>query len=158
VFDHKAYTEKSLAKMVKAKAKAERAAIRQANFAQVNMLMGLPPPVTPSSSNLPSEAPTPPAVDQEQEENVTGSQSQPKDSRIDILRSKLEVVSRFMTLMVPILIDVYAASVTTTIRIKTLTGLLKAISFLEPEGAKQVLTVSDNISNDLFGLSLTRRA
>ena len=127
--------------MAKAKAKAERAAIRH-NLTQVNLLMGLPPPVTPSS-NIPSEAPTPPPADQEQEENAAALPS--KDSRVDILRSKAEVVGRFMTLMVPILIDVYAASVTTTIRIKTLTGLLKAISFLDSEGVKQVLSVRSEL-------------
>lgn len=124
--------------MIKAKAKAERAALRQANLMQVNMLMGLPPP-TPSSSNLSSEAPTPPAIDHDQEEATTTAQV--KDSRIDVLRSKPEAVGRFMVLMVPILVDVYAASVTTTIRIKTLTALLKAISFLEPDGVRQVLSV-----------------
>jgi len=59
-----------------------------------------------------------------------------------MLRGKPEVVGRFMQLIVPILVDVYAASVITTVRTKTLTGLLKAISYLEADGIKQVLTVS----------------
>ena len=59
-----------------------------------------------------------------------------------MLRGKPEVVGRFMQLIVPILVDVYAASVITTVRIKTLTGLLKAISYLEADEIKRVLTVS----------------
>jgi E3 ubiquitin-protein ligase TRIP12 len=50
-------------------------------------------------------------------------------------------MGRFIDLMVPILIDVYAASVITPVRLKTLTGLLKAVSFLDADGLKRVLTV-----------------
>ena len=62
-------------------------------------------------------------------------------SRIDLLRSKAAVVGRFMQLIVPILIDVYAASVNTPVRVKTLTGLLKAVSFLDGDGSKKLLIV-----------------
>ena len=61
--------------------------------------------------------------------------------RTELLRSKPEVVGRFMQVMVPILVDVYAASVSTPVRIKTLTGLLKAVSFLDSEELKRVFTV-----------------
>ena len=54
VFDHKSYTEKSIARAVKAKAKAARHAAREANMATINALMGLPPPT--SSSAAPSGA------------------------------------------------------------------------------------------------------
>ncbi|KAI0042289.1 hypothetical protein FA95DRAFT_1500247 [Auriscalpium vulgare] len=140
VFDHKGYTEKSLARMAKAKAKAERAAIRQANHAQMNALLGFS--AMPSASTpVPSEATTPTPVDsaQEADEPPPTHAKEPSVDRTELLRGKPEVVSRFMQLMVPILIDVYAASVITTVRIKTLTGLLKAISFLEAEETKQVL-------------------
>jgi E3 ubiquitin-protein ligase TRIP12 len=59
----------------------------------------------------------------------------------ELLRSKPGVVERFMDLMVPILIDVYAASVITPVQVKNLTGLLKAVSFLNADGLKRVLTV-----------------
>ena len=49
-----------------------------------------------------------------------------------------------MQLLVPILIDVYAASVFTPVRIKTLTGRLKAVSFLDGDGLKRVLMVSSS--------------
>jgi len=61
--------------------------------------------------------------------------------RTELLRSKPVVVERFVQLLMPILIDVYAASVVTPIRIKTLTGLLKAISFLDADAIKQVFIV-----------------
>ena len=136
--------------MAKAKAKSDRAAARQAALVPINILMGLPAS-TSSTPTIASEAPTPALV-----ENVPENQPQegddffvsmplPKDTspdRTEMLRTKPEAVGLFMQHMVPILIDVYAASVTTTVRIKTLTGLLKAISFMDGEEAKRVLTVS----------------
>jgi E3 ubiquitin-protein ligase TRIP12 len=59
-----------------------------------------------------------------------------------MLRGKPDVVGRFMQLIVPILVNVYAASVITMVRIKPLTGLLKAINYLEADEIKRVLTVS----------------
>ncbi|KAI0060670.1 hypothetical protein BV25DRAFT_1954506 [Artomyces pyxidatus] len=143
VFDHKCYTEKSLARMVKTKAKAERAAIRQATQAQVNALIGFSTPsASASTPATQSEGATPTPVDsaQEADEPSVPSSRDSTADRTEMLRAKPEVVGRFMQLMVPILIDVYAASVITTVRIKTLTGLLKAISFLEAGETKRVLT------------------
>jgi hypothetical protein len=47
-----------------------------------------------------------------------------------------------MHLIVPIMVDVYAASIIATVIIKTLTGLLKAISYSEGDEIKRVLIVS----------------
>ncbi|KAJ7180903.1 hypothetical protein C8R46DRAFT_985964 [Mycena filopes] len=150
VFDHKGYTEKSLARMVKAKAKAERAAARQATHATLAAAMLISPAPAASSSAAPAAAA--PADDTMSGETAvadpedgagTGSGSAsvpPPPDRFELLRSKPEVVNRFMDLMVPILIDVYAASVITPVRVKTLTGLLKAVSFLDADGLKRVLT------------------
>ncbi|KAJ7931766.1 hypothetical protein B0H13DRAFT_1957533 [Mycena leptocephala] len=140
VFDHKGYTEKSLARMVKAKAKAERAAARQASHATlVAAMLIAPAPAEASSSAAPAAnddaASTETAVAEPEE---GGAPATP--DRFELLRSKPEVVGRFMDLMVPILIDVYAASVITPVRVKTLTGLLKAVSFLDADGLKRVLT------------------
>lgn len=120
----------------------DRAAARQAMFGLTL--------TSASTSGPPSESTTPtpaePAADA-QTQDVEESSSAPVavretvPDRTDMLRLKPEVVGRFMQLMVPILIDVYAASVITTVRIKTLTGLLKAISFMEGDDAKRVLTV-----------------
>ena len=132
--------------MVKAKAKAERAAARQAQHVQLYAFAGVS---TPSSSTTATPAPasgtaTPTPADSPHEAdeppNTTTKESPP--DRTEMLRGKPEVVGRFMQLIVPILVDVYAASVITTVRIKTLTGLLKAISYLEADEIKRVLTVS----------------
>jgi E3 ubiquitin-protein ligase TRIP12 len=154
VFDHKSYTEKSLARMLKAKSKAERAATRQSQTAtQTN---AVPETVALSSAaqasvetlheDVPSQevsaAPTP---DQEAGSPVAlelPQTSEPSMDRTELLRSNMAVVNKFMRLMVPILVDVYAASVITPVRIRTLTGILKAVSFLEAGGLKQVLHVS----------------
>ncbi|KAF8906204.1 hypothetical protein CPB84DRAFT_1813845 [Gymnopilus junonius] len=138
VFDHKTYTEKSLARMVKAKAKADRAAARLAAQGQPSASAISPPPTVDNASPGPVDTQT-----QESEENAEASAALPSfeavPDRTDMLRSKPAVVGRFMQLLVPILIDVYAASVITPVRIKTLTGLLKAVSFLEADGLKPVL-------------------
>lgn len=150
VFDHKAYTEKSLSRMSKAKAKAERAAARLAAANVANLALGLPP-ATAASSSMPSEdspAPesAPDAQSQPDADGPVAASSKEPISRIDLLRSKPEVVGRFMQLMVPILVDVYAASVVTPVRVKSLTGLLKAVSFLDADELKRVFTVSINFS------------
>lgn len=133
VFDYKSYTEKALSRLIKAKAKADRAAARAAAQAPL-IAAGLisPPPVsTPEETPADGETPT-----QEVDTAVTTA---PASGRTETLRSKIVVVSRFMQLTVPILVDVYAASVNTPVRVKALTGLLKAISFLDADGVKQVV-------------------
>ena len=146
VFDHKGYTEKSLSRLVKAKAKADRAAARQATVAAA----GLVPPASTSAGVSPGpaeESPAPESAPESQqaadmEEAVVIPPKEPVLDRTELLRSKPEVVGRYMQLMVPILVDVYAASVVTPIRLKTLTGLLKAISFLDADELRRVFTVS----------------
>ncbi|KIY68863.1 hypothetical protein CYLTODRAFT_350626 [Cylindrobasidium torrendii FP15055 ss-10] len=146
VFDAKAYSEKALLKMAKAKAKADRAAARVASGQAAPSSVTPSAPVaadTPAPDDMITEAPTPSGTQTPQmtEESVPVTQVQPTPpDRTEMLRGKPEVVNRFMHLMVPILIDVYAASVNTPVRLKTLTGLLKAVSFLDADGIKGVLT------------------
>ena len=156
VFDHKGYTEKSLARMVKAKAKADRAAARlaahQANVAQATSLAVEPStaitaPVIATIDREVSLAPlatdTPLQEPDEAGDNIVEpAENEVVPDRTEMLRSKPAVVAKFMQLLVPILVDVYAASVITPVRIKTLTGLLKAVSFLDGDGLKRVLMVS----------------
>lgn len=129
--------------MIKAKAKADRAAARQATSGAT------------SSATQPTAASPPPAqsdpISQDLATSSTDADAEDlppqllaKEAAVDrteLLRSKPAVVGRFMQLMVPILVDVYAASVITPVRVKTLTGLLKAVSFLDGDGLKRVLTV-----------------
>ncbi|EKM81670.1 hypothetical protein AGABI1DRAFT_54559 [Agaricus bisporus var. burnettii JB137-S8] len=147
VFDHKAYTEKSLARMVKARAKADRVAARQ--VAQTPALASTPAASTSaeaatSVADVETSKPAPASeqTSQEAEEgiataNTTLTKETPPD-RTELMRSKPLVVGRFVQILMPILIDVYAASVVTPIRVKTLTGLLKAVSFLDADAIRQV--------------------
>ena len=119
--------------MVKAKAKAERAAARQTQHVQSYMFTGVSTPSS-STTTTPEPAPgtaTPTPADSSHEADEppnTTTKELPPD-RMEMLRGKPEVVGRFMQLIVPSLVDVYAASVITTVRIKTLMGLLKAIGY-----------------------------
>lgn len=135
--------------MHKAKAKAERAAARLAATNAANLALGLPL-VTSSVSGAGASTEDSPAPESAAD---TQSQADPEIislapareqsvSRTDLLRSKPEVVGRFMQLMVPILVDVYAASVIAPVRVKSLTGLLKAVSFLDADDLRRVFTVN----------------
>ncbi|KAJ7670440.1 hypothetical protein B0H17DRAFT_1209311 [Mycena rosella] len=142
MFDHKGYTKKSLSRMIKAKAKAERAAARQAAHATLAATMLITPAPTPaagpsstSAAATPDDTASAETVVAEPEEGAAAA-----PDHFELLRSKPAVVGRFMQLMVLILIDVYAASVITLVRVKTLTGLLKAVSFLDANGLKRMLT------------------
>lgn len=142
VFDHKAYTEKALARLVKAKAKADRAAQR----------------ASAASSGSPSKAPTPPVPDDnaptpdptcqpqgtEQGDGIVAKD--PVANRTELLRSRPELVGRFTRLLVPVLVDVYAASVASHVRTKTLTGLLKAVSFLDGDDLRNALMVGHGLA------------
>jgi E3 ubiquitin-protein ligase TRIP12 len=143
VYDHKAYTEKSLGRLIKAKAKADRAAARHAQQTQMHALgVSTPSSSTTATPGPASETATPTPADSPHEADEPTPPSKESPDRTEMLRGKPDVVGRFMRLIVPILVDVYAASVITTVRIKTLTGLLKAISYLDADGIKRVLTVS----------------
>jgi E3 ubiquitin-protein ligase TRIP12 len=135
VFDHKAYTEKGLVKMAKAKAKAERTAMRLASQVAPTARTTTDVQDTPASDDV-TEA-TLADTQPDNDETATA----PTVDRIELLRSKVNIVARFMQLVVPILIDVYTASVISTVRVKSLTALLKAISFLDSEGLQLVLDV-----------------
>ncbi|KAK2463605.1 hypothetical protein APHAL10511_004356 [Amanita phalloides] len=143
VFDHKAYTEKSLARLVKARARAERAAARQAantNVAPVSQQsLPDPGPSTPADGPSPESTTLDSGAQEPEERRVAEAKKETPPDRTELLRSKPQAVGRFMQLTVPVLIDVYAASVYAPVRIKTLSAILKAVSFLDADGLKRVL-------------------
>ncbi|KAI6008984.1 ubiquitin-protein ligase [Pisolithus marmoratus] len=147
VFDHKGYTDKALARMVKAKSKAERAASRQA--ASLSSLAMTPPDLLQhihlghNEGNHESDTP----IHDPEESSHAVSATDPVSDRTELLRSKPDAVGRFMRLIVPVLIDVYAASVITPIRIKTLTGLLRRF-------ASSILSSKDHPSLVIGALQL----
>lgn len=129
--------------MIKAKAKAERAAARQAVANVITGTLAMGPATATPAEDSPAPEPAPDATQSGDAEDVppTVPPKEPVLDRTELLRSKPEVVGRYMQLMVPILVDVYAASVVAPIRLKTLTGLLKAISFLDADELRRVFTV-----------------
>ncbi len=137
-----------MARLVKAKAKADRAAARQAaqnSGVSPASQLSVPVEVATPEGEIPTPSPAVEPIATEMEEgastsNVTPAKETPPD-RTDLLRSKPVVVGRFVQLLMPILIDVYAASVITPVRIKTLTGLLKAVSFLDADAIRRVFLV-----------------
>ncbi|KZP01845.1 hypothetical protein CALVIDRAFT_19026 [Calocera viscosa TUFC12733] len=137
VFDAKQYTEKALSKTLKAKRKSERAAARAA---QVHAQSGssASPSLGPQDDSLFSMP-----IDEElAPRSTTPSIKEDPDApptRSDILRANEEVVMRFMRLLLPILVDVYAASVAMSLRNKTMASILKAISFLSGDELTNIL-------------------
>jgi len=130
--------------MVKARAKADRTAARQAATAASHPFTDfVMTPDTPQNlvghhdSTQESDA----QAQDTDEAMPLVSGAEPPSDRTELLRSEPEVVGRFIQLIVPILIDVYAASVITPIRVKTLTGLLKAVGFLEGAELRTALHV-----------------
>ncbi|KAF8605840.1 hypothetical protein BDV93DRAFT_469584 [Ceratobasidium sp. AG-I] len=167
VFDHRAYSEKSLARLVKAKIKAiKHARARSPNpsagpstsadamVVDINVEdagtatpiaapgSATPRPGSPAMRPIsPAHPGTPPVLPGSPSIRPTspGVPVVPAPSRIELLRSKPELVGRYMRLMVPVLVDVYAASVATQTRSKSLTGILKAVSFAEGEEVNAIL-------------------
>ena len=133
--------------MTKAKAKADRAAAR-ALAAESGQLVA-----SPMSSR--AHTPTPGedevvAVNTPEQSNgaldalpvlAAAPTGESAIDRVELLRSNLHVANRFIRLVVPILVDVYAASVSPTLRIKSLTAILKAISFQEIGQLRKTLKV-----------------
>ena len=187
VFDHRAYTERALAKLVKAKGKADRAAARAAAGGSTVSGTTTPAPVVqpPSAAATPvsahedspaeaSSSTTNPPADESQESQPTDmvigdalpivekEKEKEKDklaTRIEVLKEKSDLVQRFLNSLVPILVDVYAASVAIQVRTRTLSGLLKAVSWMEADALSTVLKVRSStrwdsllVVNRLFGL------
>lgn len=92
-----------------------------------------------SSHNSPSQASSKPErVKSEREISKEKAQSR----RIAALREKQALVKRFTQLVLPTLVEVYAASVGWSVRSKALYGILKIVSFVENEPLLQAL---DNV-------------
>ncbi|KAG8989607.1 Ubiquitin fusion degradation protein 4 [Tulasnella sp. JGI-2019a] len=180
VFDHRAYSEKSLSRMVKAKTKADRAAARAAVTSSSKSHPLTEPAVATTSTAIPTpisgseeagEGPAPTSQSQSAGEDQADSHSQAasaagepvdppgsapsgsaptptsskdKDKekhalRMTLLKEKSDLVLAFMRSMVPILVDVYAASVAIQVRSRSLSGILKAISWLDADELSLVL-------------------
>ncbi|KAL7423043.1 Ubiquitin fusion degradation protein 4 [Cryptotrichosporon argae] len=126
VFDSKAYTEKNLAKIKKGRGRAERST-RSTRASDAADASGTATPGDVSGSTpLSSLATTQAAI-----AKAKRDAEQQYEERVQLFRDKPDFVANFVKLIVPVLVDVYAASVTPRVRTKTLNGLVKAASFAE---------------------------
>ena len=92
-----------------------------------------------------TEVPIVPAPQSTSEGEPSSSSRTRKDSsqpRLSLLRKNLKIVSRFLNLIVPVLFDVYAASMTLQIRLRSLTSILKATNFVDDEDVSLLFRVN----------------
>lgn len=68
------------------------------------------------------------------------------EKRLQLLRAEVGtrslIIKRYYALLLPTLVEVYAASVNTQVRTKALLGLLKIINFCAHEDLAEILKVS----------------
>ncbi|WWC70865.1 uncharacterized protein I206_104817 [Kwoniella pini CBS 10737] len=147
VFDPKLYTEKSLSRVKKGR-KADRpsAPRRSSRVADATTSGASTAPPTPSGTDvpLPGEAstPTPASTSAAREAALLKAMKDANaqmDQRLELLKSNPEIIGKFIKAVVPVLVDVYAASVVFRIRTKVLTGLVKAVAFANPDQLKNTL-------------------
>jgi E3 ubiquitin-protein ligase TRIP12 len=132
IFDPKGYTERSLAKIKKRGGRPERPKQRSSRS-------------DGSGSSTPAETGTTPTGQSSFGNHVAKAKrdaEQLSEQRLALLKSSPELIGKFIRALVPVLVDVYAASVSLRVRTKSLTGLVKAAAFAEPVDLQLTLTVS----------------
>ncbi|ORY25651.1 hypothetical protein BCR39DRAFT_543634 [Naematelia encephala] len=143
VFDPKAYTEKSLAKVRKGRP-ADRSSTRRSSrtAGESSASAGPSTPKAGEGVSLPSETtPTSSAAAATREAVLKAKREaeQAIEQRLELLQGHAPLVGRFINAIVPVLVDVYAASVALRVRTKVLTGLVKAVAFAGEEDLRSTL-------------------
>jgi E3 ubiquitin-protein ligase TRIP12 len=159
VFDPKGYTEKTVSRALKQKVREAKAILQaiqaatedspSASFIPAPTVQDAPMDTMEVTDESPilvkvEETDTPTAQSANEGESSSSSRTR-KDSsqsRLSLLRKNLEVVSRFLHLIVPVLFDVYAASMTLQIRLRSLTSILKATNFVDDEDISLLFRVN----------------
>lgn len=151
VFDGRAYSEKGLNRIKKGRKtdRPEQAPRRSSRTAEKEASAASTGPATPTagSSTLPSER-TPGVTANMSQATKDALMKQKKDAetqaeqRLTMLQGHPQLVGRFIRSIVPVLVDVYAASVTVRVRTKVLNGLVKAVAFGQSEQLRITLQVS----------------
>lgn len=152
VFDNRQYTEKSIGKVKKGR-KSDRpertdkpVTRRSSRTGEAANSAGPSTPVVGSTS-LPGNAEVTPASGPSQSVKdaiAKGKKEaeQQLEQRVELLKSRPELFGKFVQLIVPILVDVYAASVAMRVRTKVLLALVKAVAFADQEHLRVTLKVS----------------
>lgn len=158
VFDSKAYTEKALHKLRKAN--------RQTRSSRADRSAGGSSPAdgatTPSSTGGDTPVGLSDGIDAGPSSlaiaAATGTMTMPiglkdfaarakrdaealAERRLELLKGQPILISKFIKAIVPVLVDVYAASVAVRVRTKVLTSLVKAVAFADAEALRVTLRV-----------------
>lgn len=148
VFDQRRYTERAFNKRKAKTAKTEKEAVKNAELAGNSSVS---PEVENASADgavrreeKPSEGASRLTLGKsdriQTEREVAKERAQAR--RIDTLKQRQGLVKRFTQLVLPTLVEVYAASVAWHVRSKALFGILKIVSFVEAEQLNESL---DNV-------------
>lgn len=141
VFDPRAYTEKAWIRRRKAersnreKAKAKTLAAangESSNAADDEDLASVP------ATTSPDEMAKPEKVVVKSEKDLIKEEAQLR--RSELLAERPHLTKRFTQLLLPTLVEVYAASVALHVRHKVLTGMLKIVAFVDAEPLAHVLS------------------
>ncbi|ORX37302.1 hypothetical protein BD324DRAFT_642187 [Kockovaella imperatae] len=143
VFDPKGYTERALSQIKKGRKppqSSEKPSRRSNRRADGPFTPGSTGPSTPAVTGIPlpgSEAPQSTPTTATSVHDIVHSARMEAEAqlsqRVELLNSQPLLIGRFNRLLVPVLVDVYAASVATRVRSKVLVGLIKAISFAKED-------------------------
>lgn len=151
--------------MVKAKAKAERAAaLAQTTEAHTpaadvqsaaSSRAHTPTPTGGPAASVDDDMtglPVPPPPDHLSIPPPNGSSTKDTHAeRTELLRLHPAEITRFINLIVPLLVDVYAASVSVPVRTKSLASLLKATAFQDEDQLRTTLQACFSyLSNQCF--------
>ncbi|CAO1638599.1 unnamed protein product [Sympodiomycopsis kandeliae] len=143
VFDPRAYTEKAWVKRRKQeRANKEKMRRRSSGSSPSgNQLNGDSSHVGPDAQAALATSPEEPvkieAAVVKGEKDLLREEAQA--CRMNMLKERQSLVKRFTQLVLPTLVEVYAASVALHVRQKSLVGMLKVVNFVEPEPLGEVL-------------------
>lgn len=142
VFDARAYSEKNLQRVKKGR-KSDSSLDRprrSSRVAEASSSSNTAGPSTPLAANKdPSDRSPSDLISALQANREAAAQKARKDTeaqvqlRYDLCQSNTELIGQFIKTVVPVLVDVYAASVVLRVRTKVLVGLVKAVSFAPEE-------------------------
>lgn len=142
VFDAKAYSEKNLQRVKKGRksdSPSDRPR-RSSRVAEASSSTNTAGPSTPVALNKDSSDRSPSdLISALQANREAAAQRARKDAetqmqlRCDLCQSNTELIGQFIKTVLPVLVDVYAASVVLRVRTKVLVGLVKAVSFAPEE-------------------------
>lgn len=164
VFDPRSYSEKSLSRIKRGR-KSERSdrstrrSTRAPDGSATPSTSAGPGTPAAGSSDLPAVEPTPidpAALAKENAIKQKKEQELQQEQRMELFKAHPDLLSKFIKAILPVLVDVYAASVATRVRTKVLNGLTRAVAFSEPEQLRATLRVSRSAVHSQCGADIRR--